>query len=252
MSKISEKLNIINNAKNDIKTAIENKGVTVGDVGIQEYASKIDEMQIPAPVTKGLVINEYDSDGYAIDVSIVGMNSIPSYYCYYTFYQSSTYKNIFSRVRSNFHFPSDLIQIGTGAFQHCTTLELTELPSTLIYIGQYAFQNCGALAIKEIPSGVTELPGNSFRYCHDITELTCNGLIQTIGSYAFGNCSSLKKVVFPNITSVPTLSNTNAFTGTPIANGTGYFYIPDTLVTQMQSASNWSTYASQIKGVSEL
>jgi hypothetical protein len=47
MSKISEKLNIINNAKNDIKTAIEEKGINVGDAGIQEYANKISEIEIP-------------------------------------------------------------------------------------------------------------------------------------------------------------------------------------------------------------
>ena len=44
MSKISDKLNIISDAKDDIKTAIENKGVSVGNIGIQEYASKIDEI----------------------------------------------------------------------------------------------------------------------------------------------------------------------------------------------------------------
>lgn len=44
MSVISEKLNIINNAKNDMKTAIENKGVNVGDVSISDYASKINEI----------------------------------------------------------------------------------------------------------------------------------------------------------------------------------------------------------------
>lgn len=44
MAKISEKLNIIKTAKDNIKTAIENKGVTVGNVGIQEYANKKNEI----------------------------------------------------------------------------------------------------------------------------------------------------------------------------------------------------------------
>lgn len=47
MSKISEKLNIINDAKNNIKTAIEEKGISVGEAGIQEYANKINEIEIP-------------------------------------------------------------------------------------------------------------------------------------------------------------------------------------------------------------
>ncbi len=56
----------------------------------------------------------------------------------------------------------------------------------------------------------------------------------------------------PNITAVPTLSNSNAFANTPIAQGTGYIYVPDNLVASFKTATNWSTYASQIKGVSEL
>ena len=41
MSKISDKLNIINDAKNDIKIAIENKGVNVGEVGIQDMQIRL-------------------------------------------------------------------------------------------------------------------------------------------------------------------------------------------------------------------
>ena len=82
MSKISDKLNIINSAKNDIKTAIENKGVVVGNVGIQEYASKIEAMEVATSVEKGLVINAWNSNGYPTDISIVSLTDIPQYYCY--------------------------------------------------------------------------------------------------------------------------------------------------------------------------
>lgn len=51
MDKISEKLNIIKNSKDDIKTAIENKGVTVGNVGIESYADKINQI-VGEEVTK--------------------------------------------------------------------------------------------------------------------------------------------------------------------------------------------------------
>jgi surface protein len=44
MSTISDKLNIINNAKESIKSSIEAKGVSVGDVSIAEYSSKIDQI----------------------------------------------------------------------------------------------------------------------------------------------------------------------------------------------------------------
>jgi hypothetical protein len=81
--------------------------------------------------------------------------------------------------------------------------------------------------------------------------LTCYGKITTIKALAF-NGSSIKKLVLPNITSVPSLANKSAFVNTPIEVKIGYIYVPDNLVSSMKSSSNWSTYASQIKGVSEL
>ena len=48
------------------------------------------------------------------------------------------------------------------------------------------------------------------------------------------------------------MSNINMLQSTPIANGTGYVYVPDDMVDTYKSATNWSTYASQIKGMSEL
>ena len=47
------------------------------------------------------------------------------------------------------------------------------------------------------------------------------------------------------------LNELYAFYNTPIANGTGYIYVADTLVDSYKTAENWSVYASQIKPLSE-
>lgn len=44
MATIEQNLNKIIQAKSDIKTSIENKGITVGDISISEYSKKIDEI----------------------------------------------------------------------------------------------------------------------------------------------------------------------------------------------------------------
>lgn len=338
MSKISDKLNIIDNAKNDIKTAIENKGVTVGNVGIQEYASKIDEMEVAKPVTKGIVINEYDNNGYITELTVVGMPVLPTYYFYVsnnsvfsqlikvnlpnntTEISSNSFYN--NRKLKTINLPDGITKINTSAFYTCEALELTSLPNSITYIaygafqkcsnlaltklpddittiesytfdscpklaltelpngitsilnngfkgcsnmtltklpdalttiGSYAFNGCTNLTITEVPSGVTNLQSYCFYGCSNITELTVKGNVTQIGTYVFYNCSKLTKLVFPNITSVPSLSSANAFTGSnPISSGTGYIYVPDVLVEDFKTATNWSTYASQIKGVSEL
>jgi hypothetical protein len=59
-------------------------------------------------------------------------------------------------------------------------------------------------------------------------------------------------LIIRNSTTLATLGSTNAFSNTPIASGTGYIYVPDDLVDRYKQATNWSTYASQIKGISEL
>ena len=45
MATIAENLQTIIDIKTDIKTAIENKGVTVGDASFSEYAGKIDNIE---------------------------------------------------------------------------------------------------------------------------------------------------------------------------------------------------------------
>lgn len=267
MSKISDKLNIINNAKNDIKTAIENKGVAVENIGIQEYASKINEIKSASAITKGLIINECDSDGYVTNAEIVGMTAIPDYFLYVG------YDGAYIKRLKKLKLPSDLLTIGSNSlrsidisltelpdsitsigdygFYGCTNLALTKLPSNLISLGSNAFRSCTGLTSIELPSGITSIQSNVFNGCSNLRTVKILGKITSIGSSAFALCSSLSEMVIPNIISVPSLSS-SSFKNTAIANGTGYIYIPDTLVTQMQSSTNWSTYASQIKGISEL
>jgi hypothetical protein len=53
-----------------------------------------------------------------------------------------------------------------------------------------------------------------------------------------------------NPSKICTLSNSNAFKNTAIANKVGYIYVPDELIEQYKTATNWSVYASQIKPLS--
>ena len=45
------------------------------------------------------------------------------------------------------------------------------------------------------------------------------------------------------------LEKTSAFKDTPIESGTGYVYVPSALVDSYKSATNWSTYADQIRAI---
>lgn len=149
------------------------------------------------------------------------------------------------------NFPESLTTIGAGAFNACRNLIVENLPSNLTAIGNTAFANIANTSIT-IPSGIKKLEYQLFSGCPLLETVRCEGDIGTIKNLVFSVNSSLVKLILPNITAVPTLENVAAFGKTPIENGTGYIYVPDGLVEEMKVATNWSTYATQIKPISEL
>ena len=139
--------------------------------------------------------------------------------------------------------------IGKYAFTNCSKLTTVDFPSVDI-INIYAFGYCTNLTTVNFPI-VTIIDNYVFGYCSKLTSVDFPKVIR-IGSYAFYSCSKLAQVIIRTTSKVCTLNNVNAFTSTPIASGTGYIYVPDSLVSSYKSATNWSTYANQIRGLSEL
>lgn len=133
----------------------------------------------------------------------------------------------------------------------------------------YPFQNLATFDAPEL----TQLSANAGYLFIDsqLTEFICPKLT-LLGSYmfdgstslelvdvaprikveerAFYGCSSLKALVLRH-TSAITLRNVDALTGTPIASGTGYIYVPDALKTTYQAATNWSTYSAQFRSLED-
>lgn len=220
----------------NIANAIREKNGETTTYKPSEMASAIQNISSGgATPEKGIVINKWDSDGYATDVTIVGITQIPSYAFYN--YDSSGNDN------SGNIFSDHLIN--------------ANLPNELTYIGASAFSGCRELILNELPSGITSLSKDTFYRCVSITEMVIKGDITSISGHtysgSFRDCSKLKKVVFLNVTNVPTMEQgAYAFNGTMIAKGTGYIYVPDALVDSFKSETNWSNYADQIKPISEL
>ena len=89
---------------------------------------------------------------------------------------------------------------------------------------------------------------NSF-WLVNITTLDATDLSR-IGTTAFNSSALDKLILRKNVVCV--LDNINCFENTPIADGTGFIYVPDALYDAYLIATNWSVYASQIKKISEL
>ncbi|MBO5702152.1 MAG: leucine-rich repeat domain-containing protein [Clostridia bacterium] len=142
-------------------------------------------------------------------------------------------------------FPSNIKSIGSYAFYKCSSLKTIALDS-VTSIGTYAFQDCTSLESVTLANGLSGIPNYGFRNCSKLQSVTIPSSVRTIGSYAFNGCSALQIIDFSSHTSVPTLSNSNAFNS---VSSSCQFRVPSALLSTWKSATNWSSYASKIVGV---
>jgi hypothetical protein len=135
------------------------------------------------------------------------------------------------------------------ACQGATKLVTVNLPS-VTSIGTYAFYNCSGLTTVNLPLA-TSIPSQCFYSCTKLQHADF-GKASSIAAQAFNACSVLTELILRKSDAICTLSNTSAISNSPIGKGTGYVYVPDELVDSYKIATNWSTYANQIKPLSEL
>ena len=79
-----------------------------------------------------------------------------------------------------------------------------------------------------------------------MVEVICNSNIKQIGSMAFFGCYSLKKLDLTKNTEIATLESYNAFQKTA---ADLEILVPAALADEWKAATNWTTYADNIKGV---
>lgn len=139
------------------------------------------------------------------------------------------------------------INVGNYAFRGCTALENVNLPEC-VDVGRYAFNHCEKLQNVNIPK-CTIIKNSTFQYCN-FKKIDLN-FVEKIEAWAFYNCTALECVKILNTETVCALANKNAFSRTLIEAGNGYIYVPDELIEQYRTATNWSVYANQIKPLSE-
>ena len=117
-------------------------------------------------------------------------------------------------------------------------LQKVEIGNSVTSIGDNAFYNCYSLASVVIPNSVTSIGYNAFYNCYSLASVVIPNSVTSIGNYAFYNCSSLAILDFRTHTSVPTLSNTNAFSS--VASDLK-IVVPDGLYDTWIAATNWSS-----------
>lgn len=131
--------------------------------------------------------------------------------------------------------------INQHAFNGCTGITSVSFPSVTTLIGVSSFYNCTSITAIALPSITSNLQQYTFYNCTNLAAIDLGSCNQIING-SMGNCSSLTTLILRK-SSVVTLANVGAFSGTPFASGGsgGTIYVPSDLISSYQSASNWST-----------
>lgn len=141
----------------------------------------------------------------------------------------------------------EMTSIPAYAFNQCKKL-VSFLAPKATTISDMAFANCDVLKKVVLPAATT-ISASAFNA--DISLAVVDLPVATsIGAASFGNDKKLVTFILRN-NSVAKLSNTSAFSGTAIANGTGYIYVPAALVDAYKTATNWATYASRFRALED-
>jgi hypothetical protein len=213
MATIAENLERIQQAKADIKSAIEAKGVTVpSSATIDTYDDYVAQISGGAATPSNLSDWTYDSFGKITSAVIrSGVTSLD-------------YDN---------------------GFYSCTSLSSVTIPNSVTSIGVHAFYSCTSLSSVTIPDSVTTL-GQPFQDCTNLASVTIGSGITSIDGGAFAN-SALNNITI-NATTPPSGGSANygIFADTSIAYGYGKIYVPEESVDAYKASSGFSAYSAVI------
>lgn len=191
----------------------------------EQYVPKADTVQ------KGLVFEDYDSDGFPHTAKLVGMTNIPNGYCTQLFYDwGSSRDSTFTKKITSITIPSsvtsvgdwgfdsngtltnvkweepinlDSQNVGVGMFSSCQGLTSIIIPSHWTSIPSSFLNNCQHLTSIIIPQNVTIIGDNAFYYCRRLPSLIIPEKVEKLGNCCFENCDALTSLTIPSsVTSI--------------------------------------------------
>lgn len=174
---------------------------------------------------RGIVGQDTTMEDYLVSGETNVLTPIPSVYSNDRITQVRSYA--FSSLPHFIHADlPNVVTVKSSAFTNSSFQTITLPNCTTIESG--AFQTAQTLARVDIGRSDIDTPN--------------------IELGTFTMCMALATLILRGKT-VSTLAGTVAFMETPIAKGTGYIYVPNNLLVEYKSATNWSTYANRFRAI---
>lgn len=147
-----------------------------------------------------------------------------------------------------FVIPKMVKSLGANAFGYCSSLKVVAIPNDFNELPNYVFTNCFSMRALVLPKKTQVINSSLFNYCISLQTFVSSEGVTKIYSSVFTNCKSTAYFDFSACNTIPTLSNSNSFSG---INQSAKIIVPDDLYDEWISATNWSTLASKIVKNSE-
>ena len=171
----------------------------------------------------------------------------------------------------------NVTSLGNYCFNGCGQLSTVTIKwEQVSKLPNYGFKDCKLLtspttfpAVTEVGQSCFDASGFETLIFPNLTKATSYGCFSTssvssfqhltkmavekkcsFGSSCFQNQGKLEALIL-SANEASTLSASNAFKNSAIANGTGYIYVPQALIEQYKVATNWVTYASQFRAIED-
>jgi hypothetical protein len=191
-------------------------------------------LELPANKTGALPANLFQNTYFAEELTWPTSNN--------TAVNDYAFSSVQLEKNTTFKIPESIVKLGTGC---CTSMSAYDTVKKA---------NSNLDRIEVLCKDTLELyNANHFQkamYNHliihaaHIASIPANCMTQANTSTANGN------IVFLNIKEVPSIVSTS-FNASSLSKGNAYIYLPDDLVNEAKTKSNWTSFAARIKPLSE-
>lgn len=142
--------------------------------------------------------------------------------------------------------PNGVNAIPDTIFNSCQRLRRVSVPVSVQSLGPYFLYNTPVLKNVHVNASITIIPPYFCGSCAGLERAVFYGKIETLQGVVLGGIYSLKTIDLTHCEAIPTLQNASSFDG---ASQGLEILVPAVLAEEWKKATNWTRFASKIKGV---